>query len=90
MEKNETTDNTQKSKITEAQKRAVKKYYEKNKEICQARNTIYVNNKYNNDEVYREKKRKLSLERYYKKKSENSKSSDPQNPKSSDPQNSEN
>lgn len=79
MEKNETTDNTQKSKITEAQKRAVKKYYEKNKEICQARNTMYVNNKYNNDEVYREKKRKLSLERYYKKKSENPKSSDPQN-----------
>lgn len=78
MEKIETTDN-KKSKISEAQKRASKKYFEKNKEICQAKNTAYVNNKYNTDEEYRKKKSQLALERYYKKKNEKVKTSDPQN-----------
>lgn len=92
MENTETVQNAdkKKGKVSDAQRRAINKYFEKNKEVCRAKNTAYANNKYNTDEEYRKKKSKLALERYYKKKNEKAKTSDPQNSNSSDPQNSDN
>jgi hypothetical protein len=57
-------------KVPEYTRRAIDKYQEKNKEKLSQK----YKNKYENDEEFRERKKRQSLERYYKKKELNKQS----------------
>ena len=56
--------------MTEASKRAQQKYREKNKEKLNEYNANRAKEKYNNDDDYRNKKKEINLNHYYKLKSE--------------------
>ncbi len=55
---------TKNRNCSEAQKRALKKYYEKNKERLQNYNREASKNKYHNDELYREKAKEKAKTKY--------------------------
>jgi hypothetical protein len=52
----------------ESQKKAIKKYHETHKDRISEYSREYHKNRYLNDEIYREEKKKKALERYYLKK----------------------
>ena len=54
--------------VTEAQKKAFHKYYEKTKERDREKMAVHMKNKYNNDEEYRRKTIERAKERYKLKK----------------------
>jgi len=56
--------------MTEASKQAQQKYREKNKEKLNEYNANRAKEKYNNDDDYRNKKKEMNLNHYYKLKSE--------------------
>jgi ABC-type transport system involved in Fe-S cluster assembly fused permease/ATPase subunit len=54
------------TKSTDAQRRAARNYYEKNKEKCKQNSLNYMRDRYKNDEEYRKKNLERANNRYKK------------------------